>query len=542
MGTTLDQDELTGSDERGGTAEPVIAPVQASRRRFFSAAAAAATALVVAAPEKALAQSPAQTEAPVQGRRRARRKLPEPVRGVSLSLATTATPPDAQIAVWRDPVARLVRRVTLGITKPELERARKLGYSRYLEEQLKPSVIDDRATVTFVTANYPTLRMTTDDLYGAEQYKVVTELQEATIYRAAFSKRQLYERMVEFWTDHFSIDTDKVGYLKSTDDRDVIRRHAMGKYPAMLRASAHSAAMMRYLDQPDSRRGNINENYAREIMELHSVGVDGGYTEQDVNELARVLTGWTVTGRGIFTYDAQMHDFGPKRVLGRTIPATATARGLAGKGEADAIIDQLALHPKTAQYIALKMTRFLLQYDPSDALVQAVAAAFTKSRGDIPSMVRVILSEQNLMVAPAKYKRPFHLAVSAMRALNPGVTSSSFVRGHLNAMGHQLFNWETPDGYPDKMEFWAGLALSRWNMATSMVAQTGATFNVDVTPLVGTSAETGAALIVDALFGGEVTESLRTRLQTYLRPSPTNTARVREAVALALSSAQFQWY
>jgi len=534
MGTTLDQDELTGPDQHGATEQPSTLTSAASRRRFFTAAATAAAAFVVTTPEQAQAQS--------QGTRRARRKLPEPVRGVSLALASAATPPDAQLAVWRDPVARLVRRVTLGITKAELERARALGYSRYLEEQLRPSMIDDRATASFVATNYATLRMTPDELYGANPGRAVTELQEATIYRAAFSKRQLYERMVEFWTDHFSIDTDRVSHLKSTDDRDVIRRHAMGKYPALLRASAHSAAMMEYLDQAVSRRGNINENYAREIMELHSVGVDGGYTEQDVNELARVLTGWTVSGRGIFTYDAQMHDFGPKRVLGRTIPATAAARGLAGKGEADAIINQLALHPKTAQYIALKMTRFLLQYDPADATVQAVAAEFTRTKGDIPSMIRVILTQQNLMVAPAKYKRPFHLAISTVRALGPSVSSTSFVRGQLNAMGQQLFNWETPDGYPDKMEFWSGLALARWNAATSMVAQTGTAFNFNVTPFVGTSAETGAALIIDNLFGGEVTESLRTRLQGYLRPSPTNTGRVREAVALALSSAQFQWY
>ena len=532
MGTTLGHDEAREDDRREATTTLRPDAAVPSRRRFFSTAVMAAAALVAATPEMA----------PAQGIRRARRKLPEPVRGVSLSLASAAAPPDAQLAVWRDPVARLVRRVTLGFTKAELDRAKKLGYSKYLEEQLKPTAIDDRNVAAFVTANYPTLRMTPDELYGAEQGKVNAELQESTVYRAVFSNRQLYERMVEFWGDHFSIDTDKVGYLKTTDDRDVIRRHAMGKYPALLRASAHSAAMMAYLDQPSSRRGNINENYAREIMELHSVGVDGGYTQQDVNELARVLTGWTVSGRGIFTYDAQLHDFGPKSVFGRTIPATATARGLAGKGEADAMIDMLALHPKTAQYIALKVTRFLLQYDPTDALVQAVAAEFTKTKGDIPSMIRVILAEQNLMAAPAKYKRPFHLAVSAVRALGPTVTSTSYVRSQLDAMGHAPFKWETPDGYPDRMEFWSGLVLSRWNAVVGVSGQTGATFNFDVTPFVGTSADTSAALIIDRLFGGEVPESLRTRLQTFLRTTPTSPARVREAVGLALSSVQFQWY
>lgn len=530
MGVTLEHDEVHGAEAGHAGTGPSADTGVASRRGFFVTAAAAA---MVLGTREAKAQG---------GGRRARRKLPEPVRGVSLALSSAASPPDAQLNIWRDPVGRLVRRATLGVTKDELARAKALGFSRYLDEQLRPSTIDDREVAAFVAANYPSLRMSPDELFGADQGKVMNEIQESTLYRAAFSKRQLYERMVEFWTDHFSIDRDKVGYLKVVDDRDVIRRHALGKFPAMLKASAHSAAMMRYLDQPASRRGRINENYAREIMELHSVGVDGGYSQQDVNELARVLTGWTVSGRGIFTYDAQLHDFGPKSVLGRTIPATAPGRGLAGKNEADAIIDSLALHPKTAHYIALKMTKFLLQYDPTDAVVNAVAAEFTRSRGDIPSMIRVILSEQNVMAAPVKYKRPFHWAVSAVRALGPNVTSLSLVRGLCDNMGQSLFGWETPDGYPDKMEFWSGLILARWNAAMSLVGQTGAAFNFDVTPFVGTSAESGADLIVERLFGGEVPESYRARLAEYLRPAPTNTARVREAVSLALSSSQFQWY
>ncbi len=533
MGVTLEHDEVHGAEQGLATAEVSGEASISSRRTFFVTAAAA---MVIGGAKDAQAQSVSRTG------RRARRKLPEPVRGVSLALASAAAPPDAQLAVWRDPVGRLLRRANFGITRDELVRAKALGFSKYLEEQLRPSMIDDRDVAAFVATNYPTLRMTPEELYGADQGKVSNEIQEATIYRAAFSKRQLYERMVEFWSDHFNIDRDKVGYLKTTDDRDVIRKHALGKFPALLKASAHSAAMMRYLDQPDSRRGNINENYAREIMELHSVGVEGGYTQQDVNELARVLTGWTVSGRGIFTYDAQIHDFGPKSVLGKTIPATAVGKGLAGKGEADAIIDSLALHPKTAHYIAIKMTKFLLQYDPTDAMVAAVEAEFTKTKGDIPSMVRVILTEQNLMVAPVKYKRPFHWAVAAVRSLGPSVTSVSLIRGLVDNMGHSLFSWETPDGYPDKMEFWSGLVLARWNAANSISSQTGATFNFNVTPFVGTTAETGAALIVDQLFGGEVTESFRTRLADFLRPAPTNTARVREAVGLALSSSQFQWY
>jgi Protein of unknown function (DUF1800) len=171
-----------------------------------------------------------------------------------------------------------------------------------------------------------------------------------------------------------------------------------------------------------------------------------------------------------------------------------------------------------------------------------VEAEFTKTKGDIPSMIRVILTEANLTSAPPKYKRPFHFAVSAVRALGPTVTSTGVMRNLIDNMGHSLFNWDTPDGYPDKMEFWSGLVLARWNAATSLVGQTGASFNFNVTPFVGTTAETGADLIVDRLFGGEVPLTFKTRLADYLRSSPTNTNRVREAVSLALSSSQFQWY
>ena len=173
MGVTLEHDDVHGAD----AVQPVHEPsVVSSRRKFFATAAAAAMVL-------------GTREAKAQSIRRAKRKLPEPVRGVSLALAQTATPPDAQLAVWRDPVARLLRRATLGITKEELTRAQKLGYGKYLDEQLKPSTIDDREVAAYIATNYPTLSLTPDALYGADQNKVMTEIQEATLYRAAFSRR-----------------------------------------------------------------------------------------------------------------------------------------------------------------------------------------------------------------------------------------------------------------------------------------------------------------------------------------------------------------
>ena len=509
------------------------AQVAAPSRRAFFAAAVGVAAVAAAAPSTTQAQAPS----------RVRRAPAKPVRGVALRLSSVATPPESETtAIWRDPVARLVRRVTLGVTKEELARAKALGYRAYLEEQLKPSRIDDRAVQDFVTTTYPTTQQRPESLYVQNVGTVLTQLQEATLYRAAFSRRQLHERMVEFWSDHFNIFRNDVGYYKVADDRDVIRRHALGKFGDLLRASAHSPAMMEYLDQVRSRRGNTNENYAREIMELHTVGSEGGYSQQDVAELARVLTGWTVTGRGIFTYDADLHDFGVKMVWGQLVPSMAPGKGLAGKAEGERFIDWLATHPRTAHYIATKLTKFLLQYDPTDEMVNSVAAAFTRSKGDIPSMLRVILAEGTLMAAPAKYKRPYHLAVSAVRALGPTATSVAVVRQQLDLMGHSLFNWETPDGYPDKMEFWSGLVLQRWNAATSFANANGTAFAVNVASFRGATAEACVDLIIGRLFGGEATVSLRTRLADYLRPNLSSDTRLRETIGLALSSSSFQWY
>ena len=174
--------------------------------------------------------------------------------------------------------------------------------------------------------------------------------------------------------------------------------------------------------------------------------------------------------------------------------------------------------------------------------MNSVAAAFTRSKGDIPSMVRVILAENTLMASPAKYKRPYHLAVSAVRALGPTATSVAVVRQQVDLMGHSLFNWETPDGYPDKMEFWSGLVLQRWNAATTFANANGTTFGVNVASFRGATAEACVDQIIARLFGGEATVSLRTRLAEYLRPNLSSDTRLRETIGLALASSSFQWY
>ncbi|GLC24170.1 DUF1800 domain-containing protein [Roseisolibacter agri] len=447
---------------------------------------------------------------------------------------------------WENWALRLARRVTLGLTPEESARAKRLGYYGYLDYQLAYEQIDDSAAEAFVARTYPSLAMTGTEMAALELGVLQQQLQDATVYRAAFSKRQLYQRMVEFWTDHFTIYYPEVGYLKTLDDREVIRKHALGNFGDLVKASAHSAAMLVYLDQNVSRRGAPNQNYARELLELHTMGVDGGYTQNDVAELSRILTGWTIRGRGEFLFSPALHDYAQKVFLGRTFPAMDSRNNtnMDGVTEGDAVLDMLIAHPSTAKFIATKMLRHLLWYEPSAAMIERVAGAYTRTGGDIKAMVRASLDFSHLQQAPAKLKRPFHFLVSALRALNPTVgTGVGTATRQLPAMGQALFQWLTPEGYPDTVEFWAGNLLPRWNAASTLSSLNSAEMQVNVTALQAlNNADAIASEIGRMMFGGELQDRLREELVAYLRPAPNNATRIREALGLALASSPFQWY
>ena len=439
-----------------------------------------------------------------------------------------------------DSLYRLVSRITNGVTEEEMALARRLGFNGYLNHHLRFTAINDHATDAFVAARFPNLQLDGTDLYQQNQTQLMNQLSEATLYRAVYSKRQLYERMVHFWSDHFNIYFPKVNYLKLLDDRNVIRRHAMGKFPDLLRASAHSPAMLEYLDNTRSRGRNVNQNYARELMELHTMGADGGYTQTDVEEVTRCLTGWTIQGRGNFFFDATGHDSTQKTVLGAVIPART---GAAGVQDGEQVLTLLLAHPSTARFIATKMIRWLLRYDPPQALVTRVAATFTRTGGDIPSMIRDIMTPANLLAAPAKYKQPYQLVVSAMRATEARTVNASAISGNqLRIIGQPLFQWEDPDGYPDHVDWWSGLVLQRWNFAAYLSGLATGNVTVDVSALMqGTVAER-IDTIDRRAFGGYMPPALKQHLTRYLEVAPTSSARVRETLALALSSSAFQWY
>jgi uncharacterized protein (DUF1800 family) len=291
--------------------------------------------------------------------------------------------------------------------------------------------------------------------------------------------------MCEFWSDHFNIDPGKgdCRYAKISDDQNTIRKHALGSFREMLRASALSPAMLWYLDgranvktKPDEKP---NENYARELMELHTLGVHGGYTQQDVMEVARCLTGWTILaksddgysgkllsplkdrGKVVFRKDA--HDNGTKHVLGQDIPA-----GL-GEGDLDRVIDLVAKHPGTAQFIATKLCVRFISDEPPAFAVDAVAQSFTSSQGDIKMTLRTLFATTEFRAsAGAKFKRPFHYIVSALRATNAQTDADRGLLSYLERMGHVPFRNPTPDGYPARAAHWHATLLWRWKFALAV--------------------------------------------------------------------------
>jgi uncharacterized protein (DUF1800 family) len=303
--------------------------------------------------------------------------------------------------------------------------------------------------------------------------------------------------------------------------------------------------MLEYLDNTRSRRGNINENYAREIMELHTLGVDGGYTQADVRELSRVLTGWTIAGRAQgfgFRFDAAQHDFTAKTVLGVNIAAAAQSDD--GVKEGEQMLELLVKHENTAKFVSTKMIRWLLRYDPPAELVTKVAATYTRTGGDIPSMIRDILTPQNLMAAPAKYRQPYQMVLAALRATQPTVTSVAQMNRSLAGLGQSLFRWTDPDGYPDKVDWWAGTILQRWNFMTDLTSRATGEIAVDVNPLMaGGTWDSTVDAIGQRAFGGDMPASVKAEVRAFLvAGGQLNAARVREAFALALSSSSFQWY
>ena len=415
---------------------------------------------------------------------------------------------------------------------------------------------------------------------------VLDELAEQKILRAVYSPRQLEEVLVDFWFNHFNVFAGKGpvrGYLTEYE-RDAIRPHVLGRFRDLLGAVAKSPAMLFYLDNWQSvdpqaaeemtrrldRMGDgggvrgrigqrrleqrlgqkatpealaqikqrmprgLNENYARELMELHTLGVGGGYTQADVVEVARAFTGWTIRGPrqgGGYAFEARRHARGPKTVLGTIIDA-------GGEGDGEAVLDLLAAHPATATFIATKLTRRFVADEPPPALVQRAAATFTTSRGDLRAVVRTILTSPEFLGAEArraKVKTPLEFVVSALRVTHAEVADASAVVRQVRALGMPLYFAQPPTGYADTADAWVntGALVGRMNFAVDLTANRLRGVRVDLAALTGTTdAERARTWATAHLLRGQTSAATATTLARG--PDLPSIA------ALALGSPEFQ--
>lgn len=472
-------------------------------------------------------------------------------------MPTTTTGPVApRRGAMRDDVLSLVHRATFGFTTEELTRARAMGFDAWRDEQLDPASIDDSALDT-ILASFPTLAMDAATLLANYppasngDVTVALQLRQARILRAAFSRRQLFERMVEFWTDHFNIDglDGAQRYLKTVDDREVIREHALGNFRDLLGASAKSGAMLIYLDNFSNQALAPNENYSRELMELHTLGTGGAFDEADVAEVARCFTGWTVypqahPNAGEFVFRPQIHDNGSKTVLGTDLP------GGGGQQDGETVLDLLASHKDTARRLANKLCVWFLRYDPPSRTVDRVARTFRQTGGDIRRTVEEVLSTKSFDEAEVclalKLRRPMHLAVGAIRSTGGTISNALGLAEQLRLMGHAPFAWPAPNGYPDALGAWGSNLLPRWTFLSDLLGGAVPGAGVPVAALIdlydGAPAARRGAQLSLALTGGRMSATDVAEVQSFLDSRPTfNGAVAREAVALALSLPSTQW-
>ena len=397
-----------------------------------------------------------------------------------VSLPATPTPGST------DPDRRLLDRISFGAKDTDLAELKSLGKSSYLERELASSQPEDLV----LTASLRRYDVTTEEaveLMDLPRERVIEQLQGAAIMRAVYSKNQLFERMVDFWSNHFNVFSRKgdSAFYKGVTEERVIRKHALGNFKDLLTGITHSPSMLIYLDNDRNRNGHPNENLARELLELHTMGVHGGYTQEDIQEVARCLSGWRVENRfgrprSKFWFDDSIHDHGGKSVLGHLIPAYG-GQSLEGQNgsshpkhdekfcqmDAERVIDILAAHPSTAKFIATKMVRYFVGTEDADLITKA-QKAFSTSKGDIKSTLKVVLESEQLIAAPNMIRRPFEYICSSLRVTNARTDAGKPLQNYLRAMGQPLYEWPMPDGYPVKTQNWLGSMLPRWNFAIQL--------------------------------------------------------------------------
>ena len=419
-------------------------------------------------------------------------------------------------------VEHALNRLTFGPRPGQVDEVQRLGLSRWIDQQLNPAAIDDNAVLTKLPAlpEQPAEAGRRAARNASEQERMemqrrarqygrqsVQVLAQQKITRAVYSERQLEEVLVDFWFNHFNVFAGKgrTSQYIPEYEREAIRPHVWGSFRELLGATAKSPAMLFYLDnwlsadpkaaeqvqqraanrlrgrrgaagnnmppqaQQAPRRNGLNENYARELMELHTLGVDGGYSQQDIIEVARALTGWTLENGldGGFRFTPAFHDRGEKKVLGHTIRAGG------GIEDGERVLDIVAAHPSTAKHIATKLVRRFVNDEPPPALVAKVAATFTATKGNLRDTVRTLVTAPEFYAAEhrnAKVKTPLEFVVSSVRATGRESVQPRQMLNALQQLGMAPYMCQPPTGYDDTADTWvsAGALVTRMNIAQQL--------------------------------------------------------------------------
>src|SRR3954464_3890042 len=533
-------------------------------------------------------------------------------------------------------IVHVLNRLGFGAMPGDVERVRRMGLEKYIDQQLRPETIADAAMgerlagLNTLALHSPQLaqdyfmpaqvdkrqakqeaasqspgsatdkretRTPEQTRLMQAQRQVFTDLAQQKVLRAVYSDRQLNEVLVDFWFNHFNVFAGKGltrNYLTEYE-RDAIRPHVLGKFRDLLEATAKSPAMLFYLDNWQSaapegartaaapttrnpmnprrpiappknperhnpqnnteqhrlmverqrtiadlppnaqnkRPRGLNENYARELMELHTLGVDGGYTQKDVQEVARALTGWTIANPrqgGGFVFEPRMHDDGEKIVLGHKIKAGG------GQHDGEEVLDILASHPATAHFIATKLVRRFVADEPPAALVDRAAERFRETKGDIREVVRTIVTSPEFFAPEAyraKVKTPFEFVASALRATSADSVNAMPLVQALRELGMPPYQCQPPTGYADRAEAWVntGALLNRMNFAVALTE--GRTRGVRAPTIAREGAIDGVRdEIVEQVLAGDLSSSTRATVAKASRPA--------QAVALLLGSPEFQ--
>lgn len=453
----------------------------------------------------------------------------------------------------------ILNRVTWGVRPEDLSLLAQMGIEGYIDYQLNYEAIPDPIIDQFINSGASYVNAEHVDLsklHYQDWLILYTNIAWTRLFRAVYSERQLYERMVEFWTDHFHVPYGEFPLDKIIQDREAIRAKPLSTFREILYTMARSTAILFFLNNDVNDKNHPNENFARELMELYTLGEGGGYSEEDVKVVARAFTGWTAPhcgGCGFFYFNKDMHDTDEKVVLGHTIPA--------GGGIEDGlrVLDILSVHPSTARFISTKLCVRFVSDNPPQSLIDSTVQVFLDTEGDIRRVVRhILLSQEFAQSQGQKFRRPLEFLTAMFRVLRPGLqVLDPMIIEELEKLGHRPFTWKTPDGFPDKADLWinsSGL-LHRWNLAITIADASvwwKNKINLNLEPIIPPMDNVGALVDYAAtkiLFAplppddrAELIHALVGVNDPNIRVTPQINQKIPMLVGLIFASPYFQWH